>query len=233
MNRLDSEMLTERIGYRYRNPELLKQALMHTSYANEVKVKKLGSYERIEFLGDAVLEMVSSEYFYRTFPDETEGSLTKMRAAAVCEQALALTARNLGLGEFILFGKGEELTGGRERDSILADVVEAIIGCIYLDSGLDKASEFIYRFVLNDLDKKKLFYDAKSILQEKLQQMGKPELTYEMISESGPEHDKEFVMRAVAGGVTLGQGSGHSKKNAQQQAAYEALSHEEEWIEKI
>ena len=229
MNQLDQSALEEKIGYHYRNPKLLKQALTHTSYANELRINKLGSYERIEFLGDAVLEMVSSDYFYHQHPGEPEGNLTKMRASAVCEQALAITARQLNLGEYILFGKGEELTGGRHRDSILSDVVEALIGSIYLDGGLEEARGFISRFVLNDLEKKKLFYDAKSVLQERVQKLGLGELRYEPVSESGPEHEKEFEVRVTIDGRVIGSGKGHSKKLAQQQAAYEALSAMPEW----
>ncbi len=229
MNRLDHGALEKKIGYTYKDPKLLRQALTHTSYANELKINKLGSYERIEFLGDAVLEMVSSDYFYHAFPDQPEGALTKRRASAVCEQALAITAADLGLREFVLLGKGEENTGGRDRESILSDVVEAIIGSIYLDGGLDEAAKFIHRFVLNDLEKKQLFYDAKSVLQEKVAKKGKGEPCYELVSESGPEHKKEFFVRVRLGDTVIGSGKGHSKKLAQQQAAYEALTKMEEW----
>ncbi|MCR5338301.1 MAG: ribonuclease III [Lachnospiraceae bacterium] len=227
MNRLDNKPLQERIGYTYKDEKLLFQALTHTSYANELGKGKHKSYERIEFLGDAVLEMISSEYFYHTYPDQPEGSLTKMRAASVCEQALAITARDIGLGEHILFGRGEENTGGRQRESILADVVEALIGSIYLDGGIDAAKDFIMKFVLNDLDRKQLFYDAKSILQERVQKDPNAVLSYRLVSESGPEHEKEFVCEALVGDKVIGRGSGHSKKQAQQQAAYEALRSQE------
>lgn len=220
----ESPELENKLGYSYTDKKLLKTALTHTSYANEIRIGKNESYERLEFLGDAVLEMVSSEYFYRNFPDKPEGSLTKMRASAVCEQALALAARDLELGSYIYFGRGEQQTGGAQRDSILSDVVEAIIGSIYLDGGIDHAEKFIYEHVLNDLDKKKLFYDAKSILQERIQKDPGLVLSYRMLSESGPEHNKEFVCQAVLGDRVIGQGSGHSKKNAEQNAAYEALT---------
>lgn len=215
--------LEEKIGYHYRDQKLLRQAMTHTSFVNEQKINKLGSYERIEFLGDAVLEMISSEYFYHTYPEMPEGNLTKLRASSVCEQALAITARQLGLGSYMLFGKGEEMTGGRDRDSIIADGVEAIIGSIYLDGGFEPAKAFILRFVLNDLETKQLFYDAKSILQEIVQNQKLGELTYELTGEEGPDHDKVFLTQALIDGRVVGTGAGRSKKLAEQKAAYEAL----------
>lgn len=225
IEKLEKELdnLENEIGYQFKDKSLLKQALTHSSFSNEQKIRKRKNYERIEFLGDAVLELVSSDYFYRTYPEETEGNLTKMRAAAVCEQALAITARQLKLGSYMIFGKGEEANGGRERESIIADAVEAVIGAIYLDESLDEARKFIYRFVLNDLDHKRLFYDAKSILQEHVQETKAGELVYELIREEGPEHDKLFVVEARLNDVTIGSGEGKSKKTAQQHAAYDAL----------
>lgn len=225
IEKLEKELdnLENEIGYQFKDKSLLKQALTHSSFSNEQKIRKWKNYERIEFLGDAVLELVSSDYFYRTYPEETEGNLTKMRAAAVCEQALAITARQLKLGSYMIFGKGEEANGGRERESIIADAVEAVIGAIYLDESLEEAKKFIYRFVLNDLDHKRLFYDAKSILQEHIQETKAGELVYELIREEGPEHDKLFVVEARLNGVTIGSGEGKSKKTAQQHAAYDAL----------
>lgn len=225
IEKLEKELdnLENEIGYQFNDKSLLKQALTHSSFSNEQKIRKRKNYERIEFLGDAVLELVSSDYFYRTYPEETEGNLTKMRAAAVCEQALAITARQLKLGSYMIFGKGEEANGGRERESIIADAVEAVIGAIYLDESLEEAKKFIYRFVLNDLDHKRLFYDAKSILQEHVQETKAGELVYELIREEGPEHDKLFVVEARLNDVTIGSGEGKSKKTAQQHAAYDAL----------
>lgn len=225
IEKLEKELdnLENEIGYQFKDKSLLKQALTHSSFSNEQKIRKRKNYERIEFLGDAVLELVSSDYFYRTYPEETEGNLTKMRAAAVCEQALAITARQLKLGSYMIFGKGEEANGGRERESIIADAVEAVIGAIYLDESLEEAKKFIYRFVLNDLDHKRLFYDAKSILQEHVQETKAGELVYELIREEGPEHDKLFVVEARLNDVTIGSGEGKSKKTAQQHAAYDAL----------
>ena len=220
---MELETLEKEIAYSFKDKSLLKQALTHSSFSNEQRIRKWKNYERIEFLGDAVLELVSSDYFYHTFPEETEGNLTKMRAAAVCEQALAITARQLKLGSYMIFGKGEEASGGRERESIIADAVEAVIGAIYLDSGIEKAREFIHRFVLNDLEHKRLFYDAKSILQEYVQETKAGELIYELIKEEGPEHDKLFAMEARLNGKTIGYGEGKSKKTPQQHAAYDAM----------
>lgn len=217
------EELEQKIGYCFRDKALFRQALTHSSFSNEQKINKWKNYERIEFLGDAVLELISSDYFYRTYPEETEGNLTKMRAAAVCEQALAITARQLKLGSYMVFGKGEEQSGGRERDSIIADAVEAVLGAIYLDGGMDEAVRFVERFVLNDLENKRLFYDAKSILLEQVQETKAGNLTYELIREEGPEHEKVFVMEARLDGKTIGKGQGKSKKTAQQHAAYDAL----------
>lgn len=220
---MDLSNLEKEISYSFKDKSLLQQAVTHSSFSNEQRIRKWKNYERIEFLGDAVLELVSSDYFYHIYPEETEGNLTKMRAAAVCEQALAITARQLKLGSYMVFGKGEEANGGRERESIIADCVEAIIGAIYLDSGIENAKAFIHRFVLNDLEHKRLFYDAKSILQEWVQETKAGELTYELIKEEGPEHDKCFVMEARLNGKTIGFGQGKSKKTAQQHAAYDAL----------
>ena len=163
------ELLQERIGYRFKDEHLLFQALTHKSYANERQINKTESYERLEFLGDAVLELVSSEFLFHKYVDLPEGELTKMRASMVCEPALAFCARDLELGEFVLLGKGEECTGGRLRDSITSDAMEAVIGAVFLDGGLDAAKEFIYRFILSDLENKKLFYDSKTNLQELMQ----------------------------------------------------------------
>ncbi len=223
MNCYDFSELEKKIEYTYKNKNLLRQAMTHTSFANEQKINKLESYERIEFLGDAVLEMVSSEYFYFEKPQTSEGSLTKMRASAVCEPSLAITARQLELGKYLLLGKGEEATGGRERDSIIADAVEALIGSIYLDSGLEQAREFILKFVLNDLENKQLFYDAKSILMETLQARKLQEFEYRLVGEEGPDHEKLFKTEAVLNGRRIGYGEGQSKKVSEQHAAYEAL----------
>lgn len=223
MYRVDFDELEEKIGYRYRDKRLLKQAMTHKSFANEQRINKFKSYERIEFLGDAVLELVSSEYFYNRYPDVSEGYLTKKRASAVCEQSLAITAKELELGKYLFLGKGEECTGGRERESIIADAVEAIIGSIYLDGGMPRAKEFIMRFVLNNLETKELFYDAKSVLQEMVQVEKLGALEYKLVGEEGPAHERVFKTEAWLGGELAGYGEGPSKKISEQHAAYEVI----------
>lgn len=221
-----NEMLEElqgKIGYQFHNKELLKQALTHSSFANEQKINKLKNYERLEFLGDAVLELISSEFLFRENPDMPEGQLTKLRASMVCEPALAYCARDIKLGEYMLLGKGEEATGGRNRDSITSDVMEAVIGAIFLDGGIEEAKKYIYRFILSDLENKILFLDSKTILQEEIQKRNNAQLRYELIGESGPDHDKQFHVEAYLDDVLIGSGVGRTKKAAEQQAAYEAL----------
>lgn len=217
------DILEERIEYRFKDRYLLECALTHTSFANEQKIQTFRDYERIEFLGDAVLEMLSSEFLFRTYPDKKEGELTKLRASLVCEPALAYCARDLSLGAFIRLGKGEEASGGREKDSIISDVMEALIGAMYLDSGdIEVPRKFILKYILSDLEDKQLFYDAKSILQERAQQEGL-DVRYEVLDETGPGHCKCFRVAAVVGGKQCGEGEGRSKKAAEQQAAYAAL----------
>ena len=217
------EELEQKIGYSFQNKRLLRQALTHSSFANEQKINKYDDYERLEFLGDAVLELVSSEFLFRENVNMTEGQLTRLRASMVCEQALAYCAREFGLENYILLGKGEELTGGRTKDSIISDVMEAIIGALYVDNGMEEAKAYIHRFVLSDLEHKQLFYDAKTILQERIQQKNQGTLHYELIREEGPDHDKMFVVEAKIDDKTIGAGQGRTKKAAEQQAAYEAL----------
>ena len=215
--------LEEKIQYCFRDQTLLRQALTHSSFSNEQKINRYPDYERLEFLGDAVLELVSSDYMFHEKPRMSEGELTKRRSSIVCEPALAFCARQIGLERFILLGKGEEATGGRKRDSIISDVMEAVIGAVYLDSGIEEARNFIRRFILSDLEHKQLFYDAKTILQEEVQKENCGLLRYELIREEGPEHDKNFVVEALIGDRKAGTGTGHSKKAAEQQAAYAAL----------
>lgn len=216
-------LLEERIGYTFKNTELLRQALTHSSYANERRINKIDNYERLEFLGDAVLELVSSEFLYREHSQLSEGNLTKLRASMVCEPALAFCARDIRLEEFILLGKGEESTGGRKRDSITSDVMEAVIGAIYLDGGMAPARAYIDRFILSDLEHKRLFYDSKSNLQEVAQGKLKKDVEYELLDVQGPEHNQTFCVQVRIGEDVLGTGEGHTKKAAEQQAAYEAL----------
>ena len=217
------EVLEERIGYRFQDKELLKQAMTHSSFTNEQKIRRKKNYERLEFLGDAVLELVSSEFLFQEYKEMPEGELTKMRASMVCEPALAFCAKDLELGEFILMGRGEEITGGRTRNSITSDVMESLIGAIYLDGGMEQAKAFINRFILSDLEDKQLFYDSKSHLQELIQGRLKKEFNYELLSETGPEHDKVFCVLVRMEGEVLGTGEGKTKKAAEQQAAYHAL----------
>lgn len=217
------EELEQKIGYSFQDKRLLRQALTHSSFANEQKINKYDDYERLEFLGDAVLELVSSEFLFRGNENMTEGQLTRLRASMVCEQALAYCAREFGLENYILLGKGEEMTGGRAKDSIISDVMEAIIGALYVDNGMEEAKAYIHRFVLSDLEHKQLFYDAKTILQERVQQKNQGTLHYELIREEGPDHDKMFVVEAKIDDKTIGAGQGRTKKAAEQQAAYEAL----------
>lgn len=223
MEEYTAKRLQEIIGYHFFDEGLLRQALTHSSYANERKINRCGDYERLEFLGDAVLELVTSEFLYRTYPQMPEGRLTKLRASMVCEPALAYCAKDLELGKYLFLGKGEAATGGRDRASITSDVMEAIIGAIFLDSGMEQAKYFIMRFILNDIEDKQLFYDSKTILQEQVQKTPGSALTYELISEEGPEHEKTFTVHALIDGRVMACGSGRSKKAAEQEAAYHVL----------
>ncbi len=213
----------EKIGYHFTNSALLTSALTHPSYMNERKINKWEHYQRLEYLGDAVLELTMSEYLYFEYPTLSEGELSKMRASMVCEPALAFCANNLELGEFILLGKGEDASGGRRRDSILSDVFEAIIGAIYLDGGFEAAKKHINRFVMDGIGERTLFIDSKSLLQEEIQKTPGSTIRYELTGESGPEHDKVFTVALLINEVKKAEASGHSKKNAEQKAAYEVL----------
>lgn len=217
------EQLERTIGYTFHNKKLLRQALTHSSYANEKKLGKLGCNERLEFLGDAVLELVSSDVLYARFPKIPEGELTKKRASLVCEPSLAYCARQFDLPQYLLLGRGEDMTGGRMRDSIVSDATEALLGAIYLDGGFEKARDFVLRFILNDMEHKQLFYDSKTILQEIVQEKGKQTLEYILTGESGPDHNKQFSVEVRVNGDVLGNGTGHTKKAAEQAAAYQAI----------
>ena len=222
MHNKNLSVFMQTIGYDFKDISLLEVALTHSSYANEQKKGNCCDNERMEFLGDAVLELSSSDYIYKNHAEMAEGKMTRLRASIVCEPTLALCARAIKLDTFIRLGKGEELTGGRSRDSIVSDACEAVIGAIYLDGGFANAKEFITRFVLNDLENKKLFYDSKTILQEVVQAAHK-EVVYEIIDETGPEHDKNFIAKAYVEGMFEVTANGHTKKHAEQRAAYEAL----------
>ena len=220
----------EVIGYQFQTPGLLSQALTHSSYANEKHMKKGSDNERLEFLGDAVLEIVSSEFLYLNYPKLPEGDLTKMRASLVCEPTLAFCTRQLNLGDYLLLGKGEDMTGGRKRKSILSDALEAVIGAIYLDGGFASAKEFVHRFIMTDIEHKKLFYDSKTILQEQVQKNWHDgEIAYVLTGEEGPDHDKTFLVDLYVAGEKKSSGKGRTKKAAEQDAAYRCLIN---WKEK-
>jgi len=216
--------LEEIISYKFNDMSILKTAMTHSSYANEMHLPKYECNERFEFLGDAVLELVSSEFLFDANAKMSEGELTKLRASMVCEPSLAFCARDIELGEYLLLGKGEEATGGRKRDSITSDAMEALIGAIYLDGGFANAKEFIKQFILNDLENKKLFYDSKTILQEVVQaNFKKEEICYKLTGEEGPDHDKSFFVEVHIGDRKFGEGKGRTKKAAEQQAAYKTI----------
>ena len=215
--------LEQKIGYKFRDFSLLERAMMHSSYTNERSLPKYQCNERLEFLGDAVLELVSSEFLFKGSPKMPEGELTKTRASMVCEPSLALCARDIDLGSYLLLGKGEEATGGRMRDSVTSDAMEALIGAVYLDGGFTSAKEFIHRFVLTDLEDKKLFYDSKTILQEMVQAEKLGTITYRLVKTEGPDHNKSFHTEVLIVNKVSGKGVGRTKKASEQQAAYEAI----------
>ncbi len=219
----DLKELEQAIGYSFVQRELIKRALTHSSYANEHHMEKLDCNERLEFLGDAVLELVSSEFLYLNYPEKPEGEMTKLRASLVCEPTLAYCAGEISLGSYLFLGKGEDATGGRNRNSIVSDAMEALIGAIYLDGGFANAKEFISRFILNDIENKQLFYDSKTTLQEMVQASGNALLEYEILKEEGPDHNKTFEVRALLDGQEIGRGAGRTKKAAEAMAAYRGI----------
>ena len=222
MNR-NLQELERTICYQFKEHGLFVQALTHSSYANEHRWNHSRCNERLEFLGDAVLEIVTSDFLYHKYEDLPEGDLTKIRASIVCEPTLAYCAGDISLGEYLLLGKGEEATGGRSRNSVVSDAMEALIGAIYLDGGFANAKEFIHRFILNDIEHKQLFYDSKTILQEMVQSRQEAPLSYEIIREEGPDHNKSFEVCAKIGDEEVGRGSGRTKKAAEQVAAYNGI----------
>ena len=216
--------LEKAIGYRFQNITLLQNALSHSSFANERWHDSLMSNERLEFLGDSILGMVVAEFLYRNYPDRPEGELTRMRADMVCETSLAKIADQIGLGQHLLLGHGEEQGGGRERSSILADAVESVIAACFLDGGMEPARVFIDRFVLCNVPEQRMRNaDYKTALQELIQQQKNQVLTYELTGQSGPDHDKRFAVRVLLNGTPIGSGEGTSKKRAEQDAARNAL----------
>lgn len=222
---LDTKLkeLQNTIGYSFKNDRLLSHALTHSSYANEKHWDKTKCNERLEFLGDAVLELLSSDFLFKNYPTMPEGEMTKLRASLVCEPTLAFCAEAISLGDYLYLGKGEDLTGGRKRPSVVSDAMEAMIGAIYLDGGLANAKEFVLRFILNDIEHKQLFYDSKTILQEMVQAEFKDSLVYELLKEEGPDHNKTFEVSVKVGGRVIGRGVGRTKKAAEQVAAYHGI----------
>lgn len=211
------------INYVFKNKDFLVSAMTHSSYANEHNLRKVDNNERLEFLGDAVLEIITSDYLFKKYPDLLEGELTKFRASIVCEPTLASFSREIQLGTYVLLGKGEDLSGGRNRDSVLSDSVEALIGAIYLDGGFDAVKKFVFESLLTNLEARKRFVDSKTHLQEWIQRNSEQALEYVVISETGPDHNKRFVVEVRHEDKVIGQGTGKSKKSAEQHAAYDAL----------
>ena len=222
MNQEKRMEFEKRIGYSFKDPELLVTALTHSSYSNEIRLKKQECNERLEFLGDAVLELISSEQIFRNHPDQPEGDLTRIRASYVCEPTLALCAREICLGDYLPLGRGEDRTRGRERDSILSDAMEATIGAVYMDGGFESAQRYVEEFILKDIEKKSLFYDSKTYLQEIVQRDLK-KLEYVLLKEEGPDHNKSFEVGVLIDGKQLTTAVGRTKKKAEQAAAYEAI----------
>ncbi len=217
--------LEKKIGYTFRDPRLLETALTHSSYANEKHEGDCESYERLEFLGDSILGFTTAEFLYAHEPALPEGSMTRLRAELVCESSLHKVALALDLGRYMRLGKGEERSGGRERPSILADMVEAIIAAMYLDAGLEQAKSFIMSRVLKDaeISEEHRSQDYKTVLQELVQRKADQHIAYELIGESGPDHNKRFTFRVSVNGVSSGEGTGRTKKEAEQMAAKQAL----------
>ena len=218
------KQLQEKLSYRFQKPELLQHAVIHSSYANEHHMKREDNNERLEFLGDAILGMTVAKFLYQTFPDRPEGELTRMRADMVCERALAEVANRLSLGQHLLLGHGEERFGGRGRDSILADAVESVIAATYVDGGMEAAVAFIRKFILCNVPSQRLRNaDYKTALQELVQQKKNQVLSYALVGESGPDHDKKFTVGIYVGDSLKGTGTGHSKQEAQTAAAREGV----------
>lgn len=216
------------IQYQFNSVDILKTALTHSSYANEHKSRPIKDNERLEFLGDAILDLIISNYLFKKYEDMPEGDLSKLRASIVCEASLAKMARELNLGNYMFFGKGEDMTGGRERTSILADAFEALAAAIFVDGGFDKANEFINRTLIKKVEQvasiEDLYTDYKTILQENIQKESNIPIYYEITGEDGPDHDKNFYVDVYHGNQCLGKGVGKSKKEAEQNAAKIAIN---------
>lgn len=219
---MDFSVFEEKIGYKFKNKELLARALTHSSYANENKLPH--DNERLEFLGDSVLGFVTAEYLFEEFKTRPEGALTKLRAAVVCEKSLFKFSEKISLGEFILMGRGEEHTGGRNRPSIVSDAFEAVIAAMYLDGGIDVVKPYILDFIKEAVKREASFKDNKSLLQEEIQKEKGNTLSYEEVGESGPDHDKTFKFVVKLNDKVVGKGEGRTKKDAEQAAAGDALT---------
>lgn len=221
------ETFQQKLGYHYQSHALLQEALTHSSYANEHRAKGVKDNERLEFLGDAILDMIISEYLFLKYANMPEGDMSKIRASIVCEGSLAKVAKQMELGEYILLGKGEEMTGGRERASILADAFEAVTGSLFVDGGFDEAKRFLYKTLVADVEQTEhietLYADYKTLLQEAIQKCSMAPIHYEVVGEEGPDHDKHFYVEVYHEEKCLGRGIGKSKKEAEQDAAQKAL----------
>ncbi len=218
--------MNSKIGYQFKDKKLYMKALTHSSYANEHRDKKIHSNERLEFLGDSILGFITAEYIFKNYKNLPEGELTKIRAAVVCEKTLCVIARELELDKDIMLGKGEEAGGGRDRDSILADSVEAILAAIYLDGGMQAAYDFVLKIVPPKVElalNGRAFNDYKTTLQEIVQKNREEVLSYKLIAETGPDHDKRFMVEVLLNSNVIAQGAGKSKKDAEQMAAKKAL----------
>lgn len=221
------EMVQKTIGYQFKDKLILRQSLTHSSYANEHRNKALKDNERLEFLGDAILDLIISEYLFKKYLEMPEGDLSKIRASIVCEASLAKVAKIIHLGDYLLLGKGEAMTGGKTRASILADAFEALVGGIFLDSGFDAAKVFLESTLIKQVEKvnslEDLYTDYKTLLQEEIQRESIMPLVYNVIGEKGPDHDKNFYVEVYHDTICLGKGVGKSKKEAEQDAAKKAL----------
>lgn len=219
----DINELQQKLGYKFKDESLLLRALSHSSYFNENHSTCKGSNERLEFLGDSVLGFITAETFFQNYTDFPEGDLTKLRAAMVCEKSLASFAREIQLGKYLMLGKGEVVTGGRERPSIQADAFEAVIAAIYLDGGMDEAKKFVLKYIDEAIRKHRSVKDYKTMLQEVVQRNPGEVVEYVLAGESGPDHDKRFEVEVHLNSNVIGRGVGRSKKRAEQEAAREAL----------
>lgn len=215
--------LEKAIGYTFRNKALIRNALTHSSYANENRGSSCPDNERLEFLGDSILGFVVADYLFRHYQDRLEGDLTRIRADLVCEGNLAKAARSVHLGDYLLLGNGEDNNGGRNRDSILADATESVLAAAYLDSGFEAAKGIVDRLILSDIPTKARNFDYKTVFQELVQREKNQSIHYVLVGESGPDHDKKFEVEVILNGSVVGHGSGTSKKRAEQEAAKNAI----------